>query len=59
MNEANADCNQTAGAFGFICSLTGWWIFFALILAAVDFPLNVPVGDLSGMIRGMSEKKRV
>ncbi|CEJ89895.1 hypothetical protein VHEMI05711 [[Torrubiella] hemipterigena] len=49
---------KAAGAMAFICSLTGWWIFFALILAAVDFPLNIPVGDLSGMIRGASERNR-
>ena len=29
------------------------------MLAAVDFPLELPVGDLSRMIKGASEKKAV
>lgn len=47
-----------AGALTFITSLLGWYLFFVQILAAVDFPLNLPVGDLSGMIKGASERKK-
>ncbi|KAL9061547.1 MAG: hypothetical protein Q9162_000079 [Coniocarpon cinnabarinum] len=47
------------GAFAFVTCLAGWWIFAALLLAAVDFPVPIPVGDLSGMIKGMSEKTKV
>ena len=27
------------------------------MLASVDFPISLPVGDLSGLIKGASERK--
>lgn len=33
---------EAAGAFAFITSLCGWYIFFAIMLASVDFPLDLP-----------------
>ncbi|KAJ6072660.1 hypothetical protein N7467_010745 [Penicillium canescens] len=38
-------------------SLMGWYIFLSLILLAVDFPFRLPVGDLSTIIKGFSDKK--
>jgi len=38
--------------------MAGWWIFLAIMLASLDFPLSLPVGDLSHIIKGASEKKR-
>ncbi|KAJ9620642.1 hypothetical protein H2203_007851 [Taxawa tesnikishii (nom. ined.)] len=49
----------TAGALTFITDLAGWWIFFAIMLAALDFPIQLPVGDLSGLIKGATEKKKL
>jgi len=49
----------TSGAFLFVTSMAGWWIFFAIMLAALDFPLQIPVGDLSTLIKGASEKAKV
>ncbi len=46
-----------AGAFGFMAVMAGWWIFFAQMLASVDFPFEIPVGDISHLIKPMSEKK--
>ncbi|KAF2188745.1 hypothetical protein K469DRAFT_86076 [Zopfia rhizophila CBS 207.26] len=46
----------TAGACAFVTSLCGWWIFIAIMLASLDFPFSLPVGDLSGVIKGASEK---
>nr|MDZ8059463.1 GPR1/FUN34/YaaH family transporter [Nostoc sp. EkiNYC01] len=46
----------TAGVLTFIASLLGWYLLFAQILAAVDFPLNLPVGDLGGFVKGASER---
>ncbi|MCJ1458578.1 hypothetical protein MMC28_008951 [Mycoblastus sanguinarius] len=46
------------GAFAFVTSLAGWWIFFAIMLASLDFPFNIPVGDLSHIIKGASEKNK-
>lgn len=31
-----------AGAFCFITCLCGWWIFAAIMLAALDFPFQIP-----------------
>ena len=47
-----------AGAFTFVTCLAGWWIFFAIMLAALDFPFQIPVGDLSTMIKGFSERQK-
>lgn len=47
-----------AGACVFVTSLAGWWIFFAIMLAALDFPFQIPVGDLSTMIKGYSERQK-
>ncbi|OCK73966.1 GPR1/FUN34/YaaH-class plasma membrane protein [Lepidopterella palustris CBS 459.81] len=46
----------TAGACAFVTSLCGWWIFFSIMLAALDFPFQVPIGDLSHFIKGASER---
>lgn len=45
-----------AGAFGFMAVMAGWWIFFAQMLASVDFPFQLPVGDISHLITAGSER---
>ena len=47
-----------AGACTFVTILAGWWIFFAIMLAALDFPFQIPVGDLSTMIKGASTRQK-
>lgn len=47
-----------AGAVTFVTDMCGWWIFFAIMLAALDFPFQIPVGDLSGLIKGASERRK-
>ncbi|KAH0591666.1 hypothetical protein MHUMG1_10597 [Metarhizium humberi] len=42
----------TAGALGFVNALAGWYLFTALILESVDFPYQLPVGDLSHIVKG-------
>lgn len=32
----------TAGALTFITDMCGWWIFLAIMLAALDFPIQIP-----------------
>ena len=34
--------------------MAGWWIFFAQMLASVDFPFQIPVGDIGHIIKGGS-----
>jgi succinate-acetate transporter protein len=48
-----------AGACLFVTSMAGWWIFFAIMLAALDFPFQIPVGDLSTMITGYSKRVKM
>jgi uncharacterized protein len=49
---------HAGGGLAFAVCLLGWYLFFVLLLAAVDFPLNLPVGDLSRFIKGASDKKK-
>jgi len=30
------------GACAFVTCMCGWWIFFAIMLAALDFPFSLP-----------------
>ncbi|MCJ1277196.1 hypothetical protein MMC21_005006 [Puttea exsequens] len=58
-NQAFAQKLQVAaGAFGFMATMAGWWIFFAQMLASVDFPIQIPVGDISHLITPMSERTK-
>ena len=60
VNAATASkCQEAAGAFAFVTCLLGWYIFFAIMLASVDFPFSLPIVDLSGIIKGASEKQKV
>jgi len=54
----NLKLQHAAGGLTFVTSLLGWYLFFVQLLAAVDFPLNLPVGDLSGFIKGASERAK-
>lgn len=44
--RGNADLakslREAAGAFCFVACLCGWYIFFAIMLASVDFPFDLP-----------------
>ncbi|KAG9191651.1 hypothetical protein G6011_10385 [Alternaria panax] len=48
---------EASGAFCFVTCLCGWYIFLAIMLASVDFPLDLPLVDLSSVISGASEKR--
>ncbi|KAI1622976.1 GPR1/FUN34/yaaH family-domain-containing protein [Exophiala viscosa] len=54
--HVNLQLQHAAGGLTFVTCLLGWYLFFVQLLAAVDFPLNLPVGDLSRFIRGASER---
>lgn len=47
-----------AGALTFVVDMLGWWIFAAIMLASLDFPFQLPVGDLSRLIKGGSERAK-
>lgn len=46
-----------SGAFLFLAVSAAWWIFFAQMLASVEFPFEIPVGDISHFIKPLSEVK--
>jgi uncharacterized protein len=45
------------GAFTFALSMCIWYLLAAQMLEAVDFPLSLPVGDLSHLIPGKSIRR--
>ena len=50
---------QAGGSTGFVVMIIGWYLLLALMLTTVDFPLNLPVGDLSQIIpSGTGLRKR-
>jgi succinate-acetate transporter protein len=51
-------CQVAGGALTFTTTMLGWYLFFVIMLAALDFPFQLPVGDLSRMIKGASERNK-
>ncbi|KAH8592528.1 plasma membrane ammonium transporter [Bisporella sp. PMI_857] len=47
----------TGAGFFFACC-AGWYLIFAIMLAAMDFPFSLPVVDLSTVIKGAGERKK-
>ncbi|KAI5919035.1 GPR1/FUN34/YaaH-class plasma membrane protein [Camillea tinctor] len=45
------------GACAFAATAVGWYLFLTILLASVDFPVTLPVGDLSTTIRGASDRQ--
>lgn len=52
------NANVEATAFAFSGSAIAWYLWFSMILESVDFPIALPVGDLSKFIKGRSEKNK-
>jgi len=55
---AGTNYKHAGGGMAFGVCLLGWYLFTIQILAAVDFPVNLPVVDLSTVIKGGSDRKR-
>lgn len=47
---------QASGAFVFAFCMLGFYLLFAQLLESVQFPLHLPVGDLSKRIRSRESK---
>ncbi|MCJ1292131.1 hypothetical protein MMC34_003681 [Xylographa carneopallida] len=47
-----------AGAIYFVADLAAWWVLFSQLLQSVDFPIQIPVGDISHLIKGYSERPK-
>ncbi|OIW22877.1 gpr1-like plasma membrane protein [Coniochaeta ligniaria NRRL 30616] len=48
---------KAAGASCFVTCAFGWWVFLAIMIAVVDLPFAIPVGDLSTFIKSASARK--
>ncbi|CAL5867993.1 uncharacterized protein PFLUO_LOCUS2216 [Penicillium psychrofluorescens] len=48
-----------SGACYFVADIAGWYVFVFLMLASVEFPYQIPLGDLSHLIppRKVDEKE--
>ncbi|KAI9812852.1 MAG: hypothetical protein M1832_006473 [Thelocarpon impressellum] len=46
-----------AGVWSFLCCLAGWYIFLSQMLQALDFPFELPVGDLSHVIKSATQRR--
>jgi len=56
-NAAISSKAQTAaGGCLFVCALAGWYLFFVQMAASVDLSWNLPVGDLSRVVKGKSQR---
>jgi succinate-acetate transporter protein len=54
-----AALQHAGGGLSLVLSLVGWYILLSLILSSVDFPLELPLGDLSARIKAASDITRV
>lgn len=48
---------QVGGGFAFAAAMFGWYQLLGLMFEVVDFPIKLPVGDLSTHIRGYTERR--
>ncbi|KAA8897613.1 GPR1/FUN34/yaaH family-domain-containing protein [Sphaerosporella brunnea] len=48
-----------SGACCLIISMCGWYALLGSLFQSVDFPCELPMGDLSTVIKGASERKRL
>ena len=46
------------GAIIFALSMAGWYLLTTQLLEAVDFPISLPVGDLSTIVPGKSTRSK-
>ncbi|KAF2171050.1 hypothetical protein M409DRAFT_19023 [Zasmidium cellare ATCC 36951] len=52
------NCQVAAGAVLFAANIIGWYLYAALIFPSVDFPLALPLGDLSTVIPGLNDLRK-
>ncbi|KAI7769202.1 hypothetical protein LZL87_011919 [Fusarium oxysporum] len=51
-------CQHAGAGLLFALSLIGWYMFMSILLMSVDFPIMLPLGDLSTIIRGKSDANK-
>lgn len=50
---------KAGGVCGFVASMATWWLLLSALLETVDFPIRVPLGDLSGWLHPASSRTRI
>ncbi|EME82292.1 uncharacterized protein MYCFIDRAFT_40412 [Pseudocercospora fijiensis CIRAD86] len=56
--SAGLRLQHAGGGLAFALALGGWYLFAAMILASVDFPVTLPLFDLSTIVPGASDLAR-
>lgn len=56
--DAGTNYKHAGAGMAFGVCLLGWYLFLIQMLAAVDFPINLPVVDLSTVIKGASDRQK-
>ena len=54
----STNCQIAGGACAFVARLVAWYLFTSMLFEAVDFPLSLPIGDLSTRFKGKSKSRR-
>jgi hypothetical protein len=52
------NCQHAGAGLLLAISFIGWYMLTSMLLLSVDFPIMLPLGDLSTVIHGRSETKR-
>ncbi|BCS25009.1 uncharacterized protein APUU_41453S [Aspergillus puulaauensis] len=58
LQEAALRLEKAGGACVFVFSVAGWYLLFSIMLQSVDFPISLPVGDLSTRFEGKSAREK-
>ncbi|KAJ5112208.1 hypothetical protein N7532_000253 [Penicillium argentinense] len=53
-----ATCEHVGGGLLLAVAFLGWYIFLSLLLLSVDFPIRLPMGDLSTRIQGFNQRQK-
>jgi len=52
-------CQHVGAGLLLAVTFIGWYMLTSMLLLSVDFPIILPLGDLSTIIRGRSETKPI
>jgi succinate-acetate transporter protein len=48
------NCQVAGGAFTFVTCILGWYLFFVIMLAALDFPFQLPGKSIGKLLSGLA-----
>lgn len=58
MTDKGLKLQHGGTGLAFVVCMLGWYLFLVLVLAAADFLIMLPVGDLSVSVKGASDRAR-